>query len=369
MTNRGLLLWAKRGSITKTRFRSPKGLIARALTHLLSAELGDRQGSNAVWEAANGGGDALAARSGTGADPTWVAEPPIRQFRNRPRSGRRSARAVTPESPPPAEGGAGASSIPANADRRSGRIGEARRSSARPAKQPPASQPTHCPFRTKGATRTPSATNACTNTKAGLAAARSKRPRIRHERDQRRPGPTRPDDRLPHRAERDARRQGARCSYCWQCRSSGHSWQAAGVRKRRFVAVFALAREWVHERSHVMGPGGVLFACSSSITISAPAARRAGTGRAAPRLEALGGGSCRSWTRAQRPRLRGFDPRAAGMAIPNSAVSRPAADPVRTRPFHYHQCRRFRSWRDDRLRRLITHRRSSLRKDGGARGG
>ena len=98
-------------------------------------------------------------------------------------------------------------------------------------------------------------------------------------------------------------------------------------------------------------------------------ARRASAGRATPRLEALGGGSCHSWIRSQRPRLRGFDPRPAGMAIPNSAVSRPAADPVRTRPFHYHHCRRSRSWRDDCLRRLITHRRSSLRKDGGTRGG
>ena len=61
-------------------------------------------------------------------------------------------RAGSPRKPCfPAEGGAGASSIPANADRRSGRIGEARRSSARPAKQPPASQPTHCSFRTNRA--------------------------------------------------------------------------------------------------------------------------------------------------------------------------------------------------------------------------
>ena len=48
---------------------------------------------------------------------------------------------------PPAEGGAGASSIPANADR-AGRIGEARRRagrcSARPAKQPPASRAADC---------------------------------------------------------------------------------------------------------------------------------------------------------------------------------------------------------------------------------
>ena len=35
---RSLPSWAKRGSITKTRFRSPRGLIARALTHLLSAD-------------------------------------------------------------------------------------------------------------------------------------------------------------------------------------------------------------------------------------------------------------------------------------------------------------------------------------------
>ena len=33
----------KRGSITKTRFRSPRGLIARAPTHLLSAAGGHRQ--------------------------------------------------------------------------------------------------------------------------------------------------------------------------------------------------------------------------------------------------------------------------------------------------------------------------------------
>jgi hypothetical protein len=38
---------------------------------------------------------------------------------------------------------------------------------------------------------------------------------------------------------------GGKVSYCWQCRSRGHSWQAAGVRQRRLVAVFALAPEWV----------------------------------------------------------------------------------------------------------------------------
>jgi hypothetical protein len=52
----------------------------------------------------------------------------------------------------PAEGGAGASSTPANADRRSRGIRvarrRARRCSARPAKQPPPSQPARRPFRT-----------------------------------------------------------------------------------------------------------------------------------------------------------------------------------------------------------------------------
>ena len=53
----------------------------------------------------------------------------------------------------------------------------------------------------QGASRTPWAANCLAGTKAGLAAARSKRPRIRHERDRRRRAPARAGDRPRRRAE------------------------------------------------------------------------------------------------------------------------------------------------------------------------
>jgi hypothetical protein len=157
----------------------------------------------------------------------------------------------------------------------------------------------------------------------------------------------------------------ARCSYRWQCRRSdthGRCW--------------AFARGELSSRSPVRTRdltlwGPVAFYSHAPHPSRSPVnrARRAGSSWPAPRLEAFGGGSCHTWARTQRPRLRRFDPRAAGMAIPTSAVSRPEADPVRTRPFHHYQSRRFRSCRDDRVRRLITDRCSSLRTDGRTRGG
>ena len=73
--------WAKRGSITKTRFRSPRRLIARALTHLLSAEtrplVGARSPGGAGWR--NAPASALSRRRST-AD---------RQTSRRPKAGRR----------------------------------------------------------------------------------------------------------------------------------------------------------------------------------------------------------------------------------------------------------------------------------------
>jgi hypothetical protein len=93
-------------------------------------------------------GAALLLKDAAGSTVPWAEQafgrdwsrPAPRHLRNRPRSRRRSARAVALESPAFRwEGEAGASSIPANADR-AGRIGQARRRAGQcaawPAKQP-----------------------------------------------------------------------------------------------------------------------------------------------------------------------------------------------------------------------------------------
>ena len=61
---------------------------------------------------------------------------------------------------------------------------------------------------------------------------------------------------------------GTRCSYCWQCRSSGRSWRPGGVRKSRTRRRVRLGSRVGTPAISRYGAGGVLFACSSSITIS-----------------------------------------------------------------------------------------------------